>query len=607
MWPWSRSCAVNALAFSLLITTVNSWPTATSGNSVNTTSLGNDGKQPEYICVSTNWYDVAWFIFANYLLHALSVRSLPGENGFSSTVFKLCCFLVPFTGLRRGLNLISAASNFAPNDLQAAARAKALCMVIRNPDWRPRDGDEIEGCEVELDKIRGEVVKETPHEEARDPEKKDPLDLVVAEASQSEPNSPADSNSVNVHIRDPYVPPKPRNLLERCFRIVVQSYRFRPQAPSEASNRVVQGDVKIHGLCTLPDGYGLVYVPEDIKVFPRMPARGLVFGGDSVFTRYINAWRTSDTKVASTHDIPRILFSIVQTISGGYSLYRAQGSQIERYGWGAYGLTVLPYIVVSIVNFIGSLLTSEYETVYLVHSNVMDEMATRGGVVDGVIGSIQSPDSQEQRTVTVEMEDHVPLEGKTILFHGSDHDVWFNGSEKSLRLKPYEAPEAKKRKKVACFRFQDIELGSWLDHHFLAVPQEKLYRMSSKETVPGPSISIPSHPSFTRLRPAPYQQYLSLLTILLMLMAIATPYTVIAALSGFKKGQATGNQLAWTLNWLVVGQIQGLRVGQMERHSGRKSSLKGLWMVFAWYGSSCIMGLIVVGQEMLQIGTCEAL
>ena len=86
----------------------------------------------------------------------------------------------------------------------------------------------------------------------------------------------------------------------------------------------------------------------------------------------------------------QIYFALTQTISGAYALYRARGSQIERYGYATFRLTVLPFIIISLINFFGSLLTSEYETIFLVHSFMMDEMVNRGGITDGVDESIHA-------------------------------------------------------------------------------------------------------------------------------------------------------------------------------------------------------------------------
>ena len=82
------------IAFWQQLGAVHARPASSAANSTLDSTAGN----PELHCEKTTWYDVCWFFFTNYLLHALSVRSLPGENIWSATVFKLCCLLVPYTG-----------------------------------------------------------------------------------------------------------------------------------------------------------------------------------------------------------------------------------------------------------------------------------------------------------------------------------------------------------------------------------------------------------------------------------------------------------------------------------------------------------------------------
>jgi len=61
---------------------------------------------------------------------------------------------------------------------------------------------------------------------------------------------------------------------------------------------------------------------------------------------------------ASEHNVVRILFSLVQAMAGGITIYRAQGDQITRYGYSAFGLSVVPYVFMSIMNILASLLGS---------------------------------------------------------------------------------------------------------------------------------------------------------------------------------------------------------------------------------------------------------
>ena len=64
------------------------------------------------------------------------------------------------------------------------------------------------------------------------------------------------------------------------------------------------------------------------------------------------------------------------------------GDQIQRYGYAAFGLTVAPYLLMSIVNLLGTMLTPDYPCLYLVSSEVMDEAARREGArFEGMVAS----------------------------------------------------------------------------------------------------------------------------------------------------------------------------------------------------------------------------
>ena len=266
--------------------------------------------------------------------------------------------------MRRGLSLISSASSLNRDDLRAATRAGALCMVIRKPDWRPEDGQTLHGCHVHFKLNEEEDIKCS--EPAQDQEKVQSCRTTAVEKTEARPTvydeSSMKQKEVHLIIKDPYEPPAPSGILDRLTRLLVRTDRFNNDSPS--CSLVDHKSIKIHGSCRLTPGYSLAYVPPYVKVYPRQ--------GQAI-------------RLASTHDIPRILFSLIQTISGGYSLYKARGSQIDRYGFAAFGLTVLPYMIVSIINFVGSLLSAEYETMYMVESTSMDEMMERGGVDDGVV------------------------------------------------------------------------------------------------------------------------------------------------------------------------------------------------------------------------------
>lgn len=556
-------------------------------------SFSADDNDPNVHCVRTSWFDVCWFVFTNYVLHALSVRSLPGENVYASTVFKLCCLLIPYTGLRRGLSLISRATNFTSDDLQGAARANALCMVIRKNDWRPHAGDEIVGCHIEIqnsstdpttapgEKMGGTgILQETE---------------TVESSNSSEIGTNKDEKGLSVSVKDTYSPPSCGGLVNRITRLMIETHRFQDKAPTNSI--LDHQNVKIQGRCELPPGYALSYIPKDMKIYPRIPY------AENPIPRLFSIEPYSKTHLSSAHDFPRILFSITQTVSGAYALYKARGSQIERYGYAAFGLTVLPYIVVSIINFLGALVTSEYETVFVVHSSMMDEMITRGGIVDGVVGTIHPSTEAEGQISLVQMEEHVDTLGIKAVFHGPDnalrcHDPSNQSSKSELfSILPLTTPKPSKPR------------------HFLCVWLSSLCFWAHKEPAPTKqpekppfvsTISIPSHPPFTRLPPPRIELYLKITCIILFLIAVATPYIIIGILSGFKPRKATGLQLNSTLTWLICGQVQGYIVGAVEKQSEKKSALKAFLVMFVCYGSYCLCGLVVVAQEMFEFGTCKA-
>ncbi|KAL8790687.1 MAG: hypothetical protein Q9213_000535 [Squamulea squamosa] len=554
----------------------------------------------EVWCEPSQWYDVLWFWFANFLLHALSVRSLPGESWVSSTVFKFCCLLVPYTGVRRGLCLILRASNLAGNDLHSAARANALCMVIRGPEWRPREGQVVEGCSIETPKdrkkekrakqqssmLKNPFANKDPREKGGAPE----ITIVDTNISNDTPiQSPVRGNEVTLKTKDLYTPPPARSLVDKLTRILIESHRFHSQPPT--ANLVDHVNVKIHGVCQLVPGYALSYIPEDMKVYSHIKHQRSLS-----ISRLLGVNHVPDIKLASTHDVPRILFSIIQTVIAGYSLYKARGRQIEQYGYAAFGLTVLPYMMVSVINLIGSLLSSEYETVYLVHSAIMDEMKLRGGLCDGVVGTLERP--PHQIYIYIEGEVETKPQGQTNEFAYSNgelhcHDTTDGSPKVELQVSPTND--------------RDPVKFIWLAQKWRRSCRGARKKRQKQGPSANPLLCVPSHSGFTRLPPLWYQTCLKVLTIVLLILAMGLPYIIIAVLSGWRLGNSTSMQRTFVLNWYICGQLHGYAVSMVEGVDGRKNVIKSSVIIFVTYGSYSVMGFYMVFQEMLESGTCKAL
>jgi hypothetical protein len=101
-----------------------------------TTSHGD----PNLLCTPADWRDVIIFYLGNYLAHAATVITTPGESTFSVIATMISALFFPTSGVLRGASAIMTFAKFAKDDLQTAARARALCMVVRTEAWRPQKG-----------------------------------------------------------------------------------------------------------------------------------------------------------------------------------------------------------------------------------------------------------------------------------------------------------------------------------------------------------------------------------------------------------------------------------------------------------------------------------
>ena len=81
------------------------------------------------LCRPARWTDVIVFYLSNYVTHAATVISRPGERPVLVILGVLAAVLFPGGGLIFGVETIFCRAVLAPTQLQTAARAGALCYV----------------------------------------------------------------------------------------------------------------------------------------------------------------------------------------------------------------------------------------------------------------------------------------------------------------------------------------------------------------------------------------------------------------------------------------------------------------------------------------------
>jgi hypothetical protein len=113
----------------------------TSAQATNSTSTN-----PNVICRPAKWTDVVVFYLGNYVAHAATTLNLPGQSPLGVVFVILAALFFPISGVFRGFRAISTLAIFAETELQTAARAGALCMVVELDD---RARYEFEGGESE--------------------------------------------------------------------------------------------------------------------------------------------------------------------------------------------------------------------------------------------------------------------------------------------------------------------------------------------------------------------------------------------------------------------------------------------------------------------------
>jgi hypothetical protein len=126
--------------------------------------------------------------------------------------------------------------------------------------------------------------------------------------------------------------------------------------------------INIHGRITLPNDYGLAILPPNSRFKDDKKEEG------------------NTTTISSDWSFLKIIVSIAQLLFAVATLYRTKGDQIDQFGYAAFGLTVIPYALMSLVNLVGHLMCPQYPTMYLIQTRTMVAAQQEGAEIEGIIG-----------------------------------------------------------------------------------------------------------------------------------------------------------------------------------------------------------------------------
>lgn len=389
---------------------------------------------------------------------------------------------------------------------------------------------------------------------------------------------------------------------------VEPSLNFTPSDNKfDISSRKVHGNL---GKCPLPPGYALAMLPPGttVKEPGRDDPKDL-----SHSTGYGTKIGFSPDSISPSYSLSQGLIAILQTISAFITLYRSRGDQLQHYGYAAFGLTVIPYLLMSIVNLLSTILTPDYDEVYLIYSEVMREAVGQGGTFDGVVGCIVA----------------APLGEETF-------DATFAGDNDNIIMQPV----TRERTGGSIQDEQTLETNTTLETN--APLETKTPEETNTPSIITQQVIVPSYPrndkglvasylrnnsGFTRALVASYpgnngsltgilEFYVSFYgSIFIGSITIAT----IGGLTSFHQRESTRAQQAWAMTWLASGILFGLTDStvrariQRETQSKARYTIRRLGFVLSAFASpilDCIPaigGFVVVDQMLRAYGNCTRL
>lgn len=131
-------------------------------------------------------------------------------------------------------------------------------------------------------------------------------------------------------------------------------------------DRAVWGMPDLHRGFDLPEGYTWARLPKDTKVMPY---------GRPVNESQPASGEPANIRLSTNFSAAQPIIAILQTVSAAWTLYKTRGDQLNWFGFSAFGLTVTPYLLMSIINFLaqcvfssGSGLPPVHHITLLIHS-----------------------------------------------------------------------------------------------------------------------------------------------------------------------------------------------------------------------------------------------
>lgn len=102
--------------------------------------------QKDLFCVPTKWHTILTFFAVNYISHAATVKSRPGQRFRHAAYDFILALMFPFSGLSRAFQALCGSAGPSDHALTSAFRAGALWIVEKwqLPEFDPNNIHRLE-------------------------------------------------------------------------------------------------------------------------------------------------------------------------------------------------------------------------------------------------------------------------------------------------------------------------------------------------------------------------------------------------------------------------------------------------------------------------------
>ncbi|EIW79713.1 hypothetical protein CONPUDRAFT_74074 [Coniophora puteana RWD-64-598 SS2] len=260
---------------------------------------------------------------------------------------------VPSTaGMMKSLLLLYRYAKCHDTDLEKTLARGAILFVKRSQSWEPQADKEEEVC-IRVNKGLSYLSKEEFFQFDQESE-------IIQDA--------------HIEIRDRKYDYQERRMWHPALLAL---YRGDADTQPDTKHLDIHGSLPVRDL---PPGYELAFA--DLR-----DQRHLDLSGDTTITCNKTSWI-------------KVVISIAQIMFASFTLYQAAENQVDVFGYAAYGLSVIPYLMQSVVNLFTGYFTGEYPCAFVIKTSILAEAIGRMGPekakkFSGEVGTPKEPKDTE--------------------------------------------------------------------------------------------------------------------------------------------------------------------------------------------------------------------